>query len=269
MEHVQNASGNQLNNDLIQKVLAETETISAPAEITAPSETLVNLPGGYITPAGEVIKTAEVRELNGKDEEFIGKAATLSRAFNVILSRATVTLGTESADDAVLDSLLTGDRDSLMLGIYKATFGPEAEIPTFCSGCDEFKFVAINIDRDIKTKFLVDPINDRVFTVKGKNANYLVGLPTGVVQKELSANPDKNIAELTTILLEHCVLEINDSPVIGKAQIQQLGIVDRKKISEEVAKRTPGPQFDDITLSCPDCEREVVVPINLGALFRF
>jgi hypothetical protein len=269
MENVQNASGNQLNNDLIQKVLAETETISTPAEITAPSETLVNLPGGYITPAGEVIKTAEVRELNGKDEEFIGKAATLSRAFNVILSRATVNLGTESADDAVLDSLITGDRDALMLGIYKATFGPEAEIPTFCNGCDEFKLVAVNIDRDIKTKFLVDPINDRVFTVKGKNANYLVGLPTGVVQKELSANPDKNIAELTTILLEHCVLEINDSPVIGKAQIQQLGIVDRKKISEEVAKRTPGPQFDDITINCPDCEREVVVPINLGALFRF
>jgi hypothetical protein len=269
MENQQSASGSQISNDLIQKVLADTETKTAPAEITPPSDPLVHLPAGYVTPSGEVIKTAEVRELNGRDEEFIAKTNSLPRAFNTILTRATVKLGTEEATETMLDSLISGDRDALMIGIYKATFGSEAEITAYCGGCEEFKTVAIDVDRDIKTKILVDSLNDRVFTVKGKTNTYLVGLPTGVVQKELAANPDKNIAELTTILLEHSVLEINDNPVIGKAQIQQLGIVDRKKISDEIAKRTPGPQFDDITIDCPDCEREVVVPISLGTLFRF
>jgi hypothetical protein len=269
MENLQSASGNQLNNDLIQKVLAETDTKAAPAEITSPSDPLVNLPAGLVTPGGEVIRTAEVRELNGRDEEFIGKTTSLPRAFNTILTRATVKIGDMEASESILDSLVSGDRDALMIGIYKATFGQEAELGAYCNGCEELKTVAIDVDRDIKTKVLVDPLNDRQFTVKGKNSTYLVGLPTGVVQKELAANPDKNIAELTTILLEHTVLEINDNPVIGKAQIQQLGVVDRKKISDEIAKRTPGPQFEEIVINCPDCEREVVVPISLGALFRF
>ena len=37
--------------------------------ITAPSDNTVELPGGYLNAAGEVIRIAEVREINGKDEE--------------------------------------------------------------------------------------------------------------------------------------------------------------------------------------------------------
>jgi len=94
-------------------------------------------------------------------------------------------------------------------------------------------------------------------------------LPTGVVQKELANNQDKTQAELTTTLLEYCVLEIDDRPVIGKAQVQNIGLVDRRKISAEISKRIPGPQLNDIEVDCPDCNGKVVVPFNLGALFQF
>jgi hypothetical protein len=269
MENVKTASGAQLNNDLIEKVLdAAEQPETSHVVITAPSDTSVVLPAGYITPDGEVVKEAEVRELTGRDEEALGKAGGGAKAFGTILGRATVSIGGEPATEEVLQSLILGDRDALMLGIYKATFGAEVDLPGLCGECGEVKMVQIDLNRDVETKVLVDALEDRRFTVKGRNKEFLVTLPTGAVQKELVAAGDKSAGERNTILLQHTVLEIDGSPVIGKAQVQALGIQDRNLIAEELGKRLPGPQFEDMVLECPDCGGEVVVPFSLGALFR-
>jgi hypothetical protein len=265
---VKAADNPNLVNNLVRGLEATQETTSIEAEIVSPSDTLVNLPSGYITPDGEVIKTAEVRELTGKDEEFIAKSGTVAKAFTTILNRATVKIGNTDASERILDDLLGGDRDALMVGIYKATFGSVAEIGAYCNGCGEVKPVSVDVDRDIKTKVLVDPMEDRYFTVQGKSSEFLVTLPTGFAQRELNANADKTYAELQTILLEKCVVEIDQRPVLSKLQIQNLGLQDRRKITEEISNRNPGPQFENISVTCPDCEGEVVVPINLGTLFR-
>lgn len=156
-----------------------------------------------------------------------------------------------------------------MIGIYRATFGETATVGGFCPECTEVKEVIVNVLEDIKFKTLLDPINDRVFPVQGKSVEYIVTLPTGTAQKELLSNMDKNVAELSTILLQNCVLEINGKAVLSKEQIRNLGLTDRKKINEAIAERNPGPQFEDIKVTCPECDGEVVVPINLGTLFRF
>lgn len=260
----------QINNDIIDQVLnAPTENEAPPIKITPPSDTLVNLPAGYITASGEVARTAEVRELTGRDEELIGKGGGAIKTYTTILRQATVSIGGAPVTEEMLDSLLTGDRDALMVGIYKATFGNEVELPGYCPTCAEFKAVAFNIDRDVKTKVLVDPIDDRTFTVEGKKSTYLVTLPTGVLQKQLSTIDENNNGEKNTLLLQNTVLEIDGKPVLGKSQIQSMGIVDRNKISIQLNKRIPGPQFEDITLDCDVCGGEVVVPFNLGALFQF
>jgi hypothetical protein len=262
------ASNPTLANDLISKATAEQDTTPVKADLQPLSDTLVNLPAGYITSDGEVIKTAEVRELNGKDEEFLSKTTTLGKGLNTILSRAVVSIGTEPATEKLLDSLLAGDRDALLIGIYRATFGNTAEIGALCQGCSDVKTIEVEINSDIKTKVLVDPA-DRTFTVEGRKGDFLVTLPTGLVQRELTSNPDRTMAELQTVLLEHCVVEINGAPVVSKQQVLNLGLVDRRNILNEITSRNPGPQFDNITVTCPDCEGEVVVPINLGTLFRF
>lgn len=262
-----NAGANAaLANDLVQQATAEP--VSSGATVTAPSDNLVTLPGGYIS-NGEVIKTAEVRELTGRDEEAIARSAGTPRLFSSILSRAVVSIGGTPANEEMLDSLLSGDRDALLLGIYRMTFGTVAEVQAWCGGCREAKTVGIDTYSDIKTKTLVDSIEDRNFIVKGKKSEYLVTLPTGVTSKLLAADPDRNYAENLTILLEQTVLQIDGRPSLGKFQIQNLGIVDRNKIATKIAERNPGPQFEDITVTCPDCESEVMVPINLGTLFQF
>ena len=258
-----------LANKLIQEAVAETPVQKKEVEITSPSDTIVTLPGGYLTSTGEVITEAEVRELNGKDEEAIARANTTGKAMLTILQRGTVRVGNQEATDEVLDKMLSGDRDMLLLSIFKATFGNEAPVGAYCSTCSEFKTVDVDITADIKVNKLKDPINDRVFIVKGRNKNFTVQLPTGITQKELMLNADKTAAELNTLLLENTVVKIDDSPVLSKLQVQNLGLVDRKKIIAEINERIAGPQFDNLTVVCPDCEGEVTVPINLGTLFRF
>lgn len=261
------AANPALANNIIQETLAEKPK-QVEVQITSPSDTSVTLPGGYINAAGEVIFDAEVRELNGRDEEAISRTTTIGKAFSVILQRGVVRIGSEKATDEILDRLLTGDRDMLTLAIFKVTFGKEAEVGAYCSTCKEEKTVTVDIDEDIKVKGLLDPVEDRRFTVQGKTQEFTVQLPTGVTQKELFNNTDKTAAELNTILLENTVIKINNTPVVSKSQVQNIGLVDRRKIRDEINKRIPGPQFEDLSLECPDCGSEVIVPINLGTFFR-
>ena len=263
------ASANpDLVNNLVSKALSE-EPAQQEATILNPTDINVTLPGGYITPAGEVVTDAEVRELTGKDEEAISRAKSTGKALLVILQRGAVKVGNTRIDDSVLDQLLSGDRDALLVGIAKATFGNECEVPTYCRSCDEVKTVSIELDKDIEVTKLKDPINDRMFTVQGKKNVFTVILPTGITQKELILNADKTSAELNTLLLENTVIKIDNNPVLSKLQVQNMGIVDRQKVIEELNNRIVGPKFDDLKVTCPDCESEVTVPINLGTLFRF
>jgi hypothetical protein len=263
------ASNPTLTNNLVSKATAEPVKQVQPAEITSPSDTLVYLPGGYITDAGEVIKTAEVRELTGKDEEAIAKNPAVGRAILTILNRAVVSIGDVKVTEDVINNLLAGDLDALLIGVYKATFGSTAEIEGYCGDCMVMRTVEVNVDTDISTKVLVDPIENRRFTVKGKTHEYTVSLPTGALQKNILTSVDKTSAELTTMLLESTIQEIDGQPVFSKVQIQSLGVADRRIIGAELNKRNFGPQLENITVSCPDCSGEVEVPINFGTLFRF
>lgn len=263
------ASNPGLANKLAQEATADTNTAPEPAKIKAPLDVVVDLPGGYISPDGEVYRTAEVKELTGRDEEAIVKANSLSKAMLLTLNRGTVSIGDLKATEDVLDKILAADRDAIMLGIYRATFGDTAELGAFCNGCKDVKTVSVDIAEDIPIVKLNDPLEDRRFKVQGRKSEYTVILPEGKAQRDLATNTEKTTSELDTLLLEYCVVEIDGKTVMGKAQIQNIGLADRRTLLEEVISRNPGPQFDDLSTTCPDCGGEVVVPINLGTLFRF
>jgi hypothetical protein len=265
------ASNPALANKLAEEALNTTpETKPEPAKIKSPSSVTVDLPGGYISPeTGEVLRTADVRELNGKDEEMVTKASTISKALLSVLNRGTISIGNLPATEEILDNLLVADRDAISIGIYRATFGDSAEFATYCSGCEDAKIIGVDIVNDIKIKRLTDPIEERVFDVQGRNTDYKIKLPEGKAQRELASNNDYTPAELDTVLLEYCVLSIGGKPVLGKSQIQSIGLADRRAILKTIIEKNPGPQFDDVKATCPDCGGEVVVPISLGTLFRF
>lgn len=265
-----NAAANPgLANKLVQDAVSDTTPAPEPPKIKAPLDVVVDLPGGYISPDGEVYRTAEVKELTGKDEEAIVKASSLPKAMTIALSRGTVKVGEIKATEEVLDKILSADRDAIMLGIYRATFGEQAEIGAWCAGCNEGKIVSVDINKDIEIVRLNDPLEDRRFKVQGRKSEYTVILPEGKAQRELANSADKTSSELDTVLLEYCVVEIDGKPILGRAQIQNIGLADRRTLLEEIIKRNPGPKFEDLSTTCPECGGKVVVPINLGTLFRF
>lgn len=259
-----------LANQLVKDALAGAvpEEPKTPLKIVAPADGSVTLPGGFLNVSGEVITTAKVRELNGLDEEAIARQNSLGKAITLILSRAVVSVGSESATETLLDGLLAGDADALMLGIYRSTFGDTVTIPSFCSGCADVKQVEVDLSTDLEYKGLLDPIGDRVFTVKGKNTDYEVMLPSRKVQREMMHGADKTTAELNSILLEGCVLKIGSAPVFSKTQVQSINLSDRKTILQAISERNPGPKFQGVQVDCGVCGGKVDVPISLGAIFR-
>ena len=259
-----------LANQLVKDALAGTapEETKEPIKIVAPSDGSVTLPGGFLNVSGEVITSAKVRELNGLDEEAISRQPSMGKAIPLILSRAVVSIGSEPVTEALLDGLLAGDADALMLGIYRATFGDTVTIPSLCTGCTDIKQVEVDLLSDLEYKSLLDPVGDRVFVVKGKNTEYEVMLPSRKVQKEMMHGAEKTTAELNSILLEGRVIKVGASPVFSKTQVQSINLSDRKLILQAIGERNPGPKFQGVQVDCADCGGKVDVPISLGAIFR-
>lgn len=273
MSEVIDAAANpDLVNKIVQDVFSEIESSPTEpveeAEVIVPPDTLVTLPGGYYAPFTGLITQAEVKELNGRDEEVIARTRSLGALLGAVLTRGVVSLGDHKPDETMLGGLLAGDREYLLLRIFAATFGDEVNSEMVCSNCGDTVPITISVTKDVPVKRLDQP-SDRAFEVECSVGTVKVELPTGVTQKELYGASNKSWSELSTILLSNTVVEIKGRPVLGPAQVLDLPIRDRRKIAEEIAKRNPGPQFSDIKKSCPECEAEMEVPLNLASLFQF
>jgi hypothetical protein len=268
-DQVINAAKNpQLANQLAAEALREPTVEIEPAKLTVPTDIEVELPGGYVTFSGGLLQTAKVKELTGKDEEFIARTQNFNKVYSSVLQRGVVTIGEETATPDLLNGLLLGDRDALLLGIYRATYGDTASLSGFCSSCGNVEEVELDLLKDIKVKPLINPIEDRVFEVEGRNKKFMVTLPTGITETKIIDNSG-NVSEKITILLEQTVLSINGKHVVSRSQVQDLGMADRQKLVDEITSRAPGPKFEDLTMECPKCDGELVVPVSIGALFRF
>jgi hypothetical protein len=267
------AENPQLANQLLEDVnkIVNQEVMGSIPEVVIPSlpDTTVTLAAGLIDPFENTVSTtAEVRELNGADEEAIAKLSDPGKALLAILERATVSIGDQPATKQLLGSLLAGDREALLLAIRKATFGSEVEVSTVCDKCPELQTFKIDLNKDVEVKKLDDPIRDRRFTVELKAGLAKVNLPTGDVQTQIINATDKNSAELDTMLLAACVTEIGDQPVLSPNRIRTLGITDRRLLLDEIAQRNPGPQLSEIKKACGTCGQEVYLPLTLAELFR-
>lgn len=266
MTTVSAATNPDLANDLLAKATSTAPEQPQRPTIISPWSNTVALPGGYISPAGDVLTSVEVRELSGRDEEALAKITNPGRQFLTILSRGAVSISGEQMTESILDSMLVGDRDAIMLGIYKATFGPDIDVVNYCENCAEATTHNVNVDDDIPVRKMDNPL-DREFEVVGRKT-IRCSLPTGVTQKAVLMDPERNMAEMTTDILMNTVMEIDGASVISKTQVQDLGVLDRRKVSEALLEKSPGPQVGEATGTCNKCGTTVVVGVNIGAIFR-
>jgi len=246
--------------------MQSASTTEVPTELNK-FNNMVDLPGGYIH-NNILIKEAEVRELVGADEEIIAKASDSTKALLTILKRGLVSIGGITPNDIMLDSLLAGDRDAILLGIYKATFGSEVTYAVNCTGCGVLVAGGLDLNEDVSTKTLDDPINDRDFSVETKLGMVSLTLPNGITQKRLMENQSSNMAENVTLILSGCIYALNNEPVVGVNISRQLGLADRGKLITEIYNRTPGPRLGEVSKVCEACGSDYSVPLSLASLFR-
>jgi hypothetical protein len=250
-------------NKLAEEFTAGPQVI----DTEAPAPTTVLLPAGFINPDSSLVKTAEIRELNGLDEEAIAKSGSTAKALQTILERGLVSIGDRNATREDLNVLLAGDRDAILLGIRKITFGKTAEFEAFCSGCNDVRNFEVDLESDVQVKELNNPISDRDLIIKLKSGIARVVLPNGVTQRKVMENANKTVAELNTLILSGCVTSINESPVTPLS-VLELGIQDRETLIKEIIEHNPGPRLGEVSKVCEACGKEVDLPLSLAALFR-
>ena len=254
----------ELVNKFAQKVMEEPEQTVV---TRAPSNSDVKLPGGFIK-NGELITTAEVRELNGADEEAIARAGSTGRSLQVLLQRGLARLGLSEVTKEDLDTLLSGDRDAILLGVRCVTFGENVDLNVMCPNCNDEHTTTVNLVDDVPVRTLKDPVSDRAWYVETKAGMAEVALPNGIVQRKLMENIDKTSAEINTLLLSGCIVSLNGSPSLGASTALSLGMADRSKILDSILERNPGPRLGEVKKACKACGEDIPLPLSLVDLFR-
>lgn len=271
MNKLDAAANPDLANAVIQDVMAptvdETEELAETVELQSPEDHTFELPGGYVAFDGSITTTAEVRELTGRDEEALARLKATEKVLQEILTRGVVRIGSDKPSPEILDSLLSGDRDYLLLRIFAATFGRTVDVRPYCTNCQRVHEAQIDLLTDVDVKTLSSAYDRRV-TVAISKGEATADLPNGATQRKMVSAIDKSVAELSSVLLENCVVQINGTPVINPSQVLDLSIRDRRAISEAIINNNPGPQLQEVSVAC-ECGRDLEVPLSLAALFQF
>lgn len=263
-------------NAEIEKVLSQTMT-EMPV-IDFPPDDVVTLPGGLVV-KDKTIKTAQVKELTGEDEESLARASQSLNPFvflDRLLKCGVVKVGTEPSEmtEKLLGQMLIGDREAMILGIRKATYGNMIEINDWvCPNCGSNAELTLEV-ADIPVVTMTDPANEVNFKVNLRKGGFAqVSLATGSDQIATFEKAELSQAQRETVLLSRCVSSITDAQGVEHSVagfpslVRNMSVPDRHAILNQLRDRQPGPKYDQIKYECGSCNEEVKLTVTIGNLF--
>jgi hypothetical protein len=241
--------------------------------IAAPESVIVELQRGLLNPVtGQWQTTAEVRELNGKDEEFLAslegnKNITYAMYVGTLVSRATVRIGDTLVKNnkSVIEELITGDRDTLLVAILRATYGPERTFKYPCSACKTSNDVTINIEEDFPIQTTTFNLREP-FNVTLKNGEVMkFKLPVG--SDNIAMSKGESLAQQSTLLISRCVVwkEHKDS-LYSEEWAKNLGLQDRNAILSAILGPKVGPKLGEVNTQCATCGADIVINVDWVSL---
>lgn len=253
---------------------AFNDAIKEPApSISLPQTVLVNLERGLVSQlTGEWQTTAEVRELNGEDEEFLAsldsnKKLTYAMYISTLVTRATIRIGDVEIGNnkALVEDLITGDRDILLLAIVKATYGPERTFKVTCSTCKADNNVTINLDEDFPirkpNKDLRSPFSVKLKNGKSIKFRYPVSADTIAIGKL------ESVAQQSTALIARCAINPNGSDNSeNESWAKSLGLKDRNTILQQLLGTEVGPDLRGVNTQCASCGADININVDWVSL---
>lgn len=247
--------------------------------IQGPPDGTAKLIAGYVNAEGYRFTTGEVRELRGRDEEAMERAfatGDLVRYMDTILRAAVVRVGDvqDRAELAkILDTLLIGDRDILLMQIRRSTYGDVMRLNLKCPHCDEEFQVDFSFADDVPIKGFTasNDLSQRLFDVQlPSGADAEIRLTDGRAQKLVysAENLKKNDAEFNTLMLREVLSRYDGKEVKGVGPVQDMPSKDRRFLLEWLMEEQPGPQYGDVKQECPECTREFPLVVTPRTMFR-
>lgn len=260
------------NPSMAEVAAVNASTLSTPPVLQEFGPLGVELPGGYINLNNELVTSATVRELNGFDEERMSRTDRDKNGavyITELLSLAVEELDGSKPSKDVIRKLLIGDRDALVLGIRKASYGSHLQFKLTCDACGNESDVDIDIDEDVPVKKLEDP-HIRTYDVELRDGMASVALLNGAAAEAFSENITKRTtAEVNSIMLAKSVFSINGINTFGSEDaVRALSSADRATLVQFIWDKQPGPQFQAIPVLCATCGEEYPITLGLSDLFR-
>ncbi|MEU0214541.1 hypothetical protein ABZ281_05225 [Streptomyces sp. NPDC006265] len=253
------------------QALLKEDRESVRPHIDDPGETQVTLERGIFRD-GTWYRDAEVRELNGYDEEAIAAAGAGSapqKVVETLLTRGVVSVGSEPMTRKLAGELLIGDRELLIMAIRRATFGDTLDFERLpCTHCGELVDLTVPLAA-IPFVHLDDPEQAEYDVPLRKGATAVVRMPTGEDQEQVFSVRN-NRAKQDSVILSRCVVRLvqADGSEVRRPPAQSLNMADRQTILQFLVDRQPGPRLADFTFTHETCGEEVPLPISLAVMFR-
>jgi hypothetical protein len=261
------AADPNLANRIIEEVVDKPAAQSALDSIPMPVDTVYRLCGGY-TPDGRTWDTEfEVRELTGRDEEYISRISNQMRIFSAILERGLVRVGQHRSSPVLIDGLLAGDWETVLLAIRIVTFGRQIEAKVTCDECKQPYTVDIDLVDQVKRQEVT--MEEVTFVITGRHGTqYKVNIPFGATQRKIMEKESITNGEANTLLLTDCVQTIDGMPTIGSESVLNIPMADRITLVQAIDAKKVGPDLKGVRTKCPYCDAERNTPISIAALFQ-
>ena len=237
-----------------------------------PADT-TTLPGGFIDSDGVLHTECRIREINGADEEAMARElrnpnTNVPKVVDLLLKRCVLSIGLiEPVPPGLLSKMLTGDRAALVLAVRILTFGTDWEVPDFpCKLCGQSFGTIVELD-SIPIRKLENPMIQEV-EVELRNGHIAnVALLDGATQLEMVGDGNRTGPEEATIAIDRCIRRLDGAPVAGHVS-QKMSMADRRKIVQAMSDAQPGPQMEEVGVTCTECGREANYTVSLVDLFR-
>ena len=216
----------------------------------------------------EVLSTAEVRELNGEDEEHIARGKTFADRKARVIERGVVSLGGEPVEKDVLLALASADREAILLGIARATYGDTREMSLTCRSCGTEQATLVDLSA---IKMVGSDDLQQTLTLKDGTEvlfHWMTGDTEKAIGKYDAKNPKATVPEMNTQLLAHLVDELNGVPFVSVNDARRLSMRQRSEILDHIAENAPGPQSQDIPHECESCGKSASLEVTFADLFR-
>jgi hypothetical protein len=214
-----------------------------------------DLPGGLVLDDGRRLGRAELRPLTGREEEWLTQHAGMASAHlaTKLLSACFVRLEEEPVNSEIIDKLLVGDRDYLILQLRRMTLGDRFAAVFSCPACKramDVEFLAQDISIEPRLQ------NTVAYTWASDDAQRVVRyrLPNGADQEAVA---DLRAGDAVEALLARCVIDDGGTPLSNEERVAVIAEMDAR-----------APQIDlELELNCPECGHSFTTPFDCTSFF--